>query len=106
MKRGGGASVQTRCRQARFVEFQQRVKMRSGDSPSDLRVWMGVTRVQQPTQQPVAAFRGGESLGKQAVHMQIARNTSKTIAEAVKATMRNKVGSGKSNNLFICRINK
>lgn len=50
--------------------------MCSGDSPSDLRVWMGATQVQQPTQQPVAAFRGGESLGKQAVHMQILRNTS------------------------------
>lgn len=49
--------------------------MCSGDSPSDLRVWMGATQVQQPTQQPVAAFRG-ESLGKQAVHMQILRTTS------------------------------
>lgn len=43
-------------RQARFVEFQ-RVKMRCGDSPSDLKVWMGVTQVQQPTQQPVATIR-------------------------------------------------
>lgn len=40
-----------------FGEFQQRVKMRSGDSPSDLTVWMGVTQGQQPTQQPVATIR-------------------------------------------------
>lgn len=57
--------------------------------------------MQQPTQPPVAAFRGGASpWGSKRFTCKGTLPLSR-LAEAVKVTMRNKVGSGKTNNLFI-----